>query len=169
MRTENLEMLFLEQMQDVRNVERQVFSALTRIGRGVSAKRLWQSLLRVVETTEQHRERLDRIFREIGPAHEDATICCPAVAERLRSAFPGAGPRASGAFAPEFARLTSREVEVLRMIAEGYANKQIAADLAISIKTVEKHRQHLMAKLDLHDTAGVTRYAISVGVVEAIA
>jgi DNA-binding NarL/FixJ family response regulator len=55
------------------------------------------------------------------------------------------------------------------LIAEGYANKQIAAELEISIKTVEKHRQHLMAKLDLHDTAGVTRYAISAGVVAAVA
>jgi DNA-binding NarL/FixJ family response regulator len=53
------------------------------------------------------------------------------------------------------------------LIAEGYANKQIAAELAISIKTVEKHRQRMMAKLDLHDTAGVTRFAISAGVVEA--
>jgi DNA-binding NarL/FixJ family response regulator len=68
-----------------------------------------------------------------------------------------------------YSRLTSREAEVLRLIAEGYANKQIAAELEISIKTVEKHRQHLMAKLDLHDTAGVTRYAVSAGVVAATA
>ena len=64
-------------------------------------------------------------------------------------------------------QLSSREEEVLQLIAEGKANKQIAAELEISIKTVEKHRQHLMEKLSIHDTAGLTRYAISTGVVES--
>ena len=64
-------------------------------------------------------------------------------------------------------KLTSREVEVLQEIAEGAANKQIAADLGISIKTVEKHRDHLMHKLDIHDTAGLTRYAIAAGIIES--
>lgn len=63
-------------------------------------------------------------------------------------------------------RLSSREVEVLQLIAEGEANKQIAAELGISIKTVEKHRDHLMQKLDIHDTASLTRYAISEGIIE---
>jgi DNA-binding NarL/FixJ family response regulator len=62
--------------------------------------------------------------------------------------------------------LSSREVEVLQLIAEGKANKQIAAELGISIKTVEKHRDHLMQKLDIHDTASLTRYAISEGIIE---
>jgi DNA-binding NarL/FixJ family response regulator len=64
-------------------------------------------------------------------------------------------------------RLTSRESEVLQLVAEGSANKQVAAELGISIKTVEKHRQHLMDKLNIHDTAGLTRYAISAGVIES--
>lgn len=64
-------------------------------------------------------------------------------------------------------RLTVREVEVLQLIAESFANKQIAATLAISIKTVEKHRERVMAKLDLHDVAGLTRFAIFTGLVEA--
>lgn len=63
-------------------------------------------------------------------------------------------------------RLTSRETEVLQLVAEGYANKQIAATLHISIKTVEKHRQQLMNKLHIHDIAGLTRYAIKHGVIE---
>jgi DNA-binding NarL/FixJ family response regulator len=62
--------------------------------------------------------------------------------------------------------LTSREQEVLQMVAEGHVNKQIAATLNLSIKTVEKHRQQLMDKLDVHDIAGLTRYAIAHGVVE---
>ena len=63
--------------------------------------------------------------------------------------------------------LTSREIEVLQLIAEGAVNKQIAATLSISPKTVEKHRAHLMQKLDIHDTAGLTRYAISTGIIES--
>jgi DNA-binding NarL/FixJ family response regulator len=62
--------------------------------------------------------------------------------------------------------LTSRESEVLQLIAEGKPNKQIAAELCISIKTVEKHRQQVMNKLHIHDVAGLTRYAISKGIVE---
>ncbi len=62
--------------------------------------------------------------------------------------------------------LTSRETEVLQLIAEGKANKQIAGELNISIKTVEKHRQHVMDKLDIHDIAGLTRYAIAKGIIE---
>jgi DNA-binding NarL/FixJ family response regulator len=62
--------------------------------------------------------------------------------------------------------LTEREVEVLQLIAEGNANKQTADKLGISIKTVEKHRQSVMNKLHIHDTAGLTRHAISAGLVE---
>jgi len=65
------------------------------------------------------------------------------------------------------AQLTSREAEVLQLIAEGLANKQIAAELSISIKTVEKHRQSLMDKLNVHDTAGLTRHAIAAGIIES--
>lgn len=81
---------------------------------------------------------------------------------RPRSELPGRKVR-DGAAA---GGLTSREVEVLQLIAEGKANKQAAAELGISIKTVEKHRDHLMRKLDIHDTAGLTRYAIAEGIIE---
>jgi DNA-binding NarL/FixJ family response regulator len=63
--------------------------------------------------------------------------------------------------------LTSREMEVLQLIAEGKANKETAVELGISIKTVEKHRGHLMDKLNIHDTAGLTRYAIATGIIES--
>jgi DNA-binding NarL/FixJ family response regulator len=62
--------------------------------------------------------------------------------------------------------LTSRESEVLERVAEGSANKEIAHELGISIKTVEKHRQHVMDKLDIHETAGLTRYAIGAGFIK---
>ena len=64
-------------------------------------------------------------------------------------------------------KLTSRETEVLQLIAEGMANKQTADELKISIKTVEKHRQALMDKLNIHDTAGLTRHAIASGIIES--
>jgi DNA-binding NarL/FixJ family response regulator len=66
---------------------------------------------------------------------------------------------------PRRVTLTSREMEVLQLVAEGHANKQIADLLSISIKTVEKHRQSLMAKLDIHETASLTRYAVSKSIV----
>jgi DNA-binding NarL/FixJ family response regulator len=62
--------------------------------------------------------------------------------------------------------LSTREMEVLQLIAEGKANKETADELNISVKTVEKHRQSLMDKLNIHDTAGLTRYAISMGIIE---
>jgi DNA-binding NarL/FixJ family response regulator len=52
-------------------------------------------------------------------------------------------------------------------VAGGSANKQIAAELGISVKTVEKHRHRLMAKLNIHETAGLTRYAIATRVIES--
>lgn len=169
MRTDTLATLFLEEMQDVHSVEQQIVDALNGIAKGVSVRGLSQAALRILETTEQHMARLDRIMDEIGPAHGDDTIFCPTVAARIRGVLGSATPKARGAATSDCSRLSPREVEVLRLIAEGYANKQIAVELAISIKTVEKHRQRMMAKLDLHDTAGVTRYAISAGVIEAVA
>jgi DNA-binding NarL/FixJ family response regulator len=64
-------------------------------------------------------------------------------------------------------RLSSREAEVLQLIAEGKPNKQVAAELGLSFKTVDKHRQHLMSKLNIHDIAGLTRYAIAEGIIES--
>ena len=75
-------------------------------------------------------------------------------------------PGGAGGRNPPPAHLTSREIEVLQLIAEGNANKQTAAELGIHLKTVEKHRGHLMEKLDIHHTAGLTRYAIRAGVIE---
>jgi len=61
--------------------------------------------------------------------------------------------------------LSQREREVLKLIAEGYKNKEIADDLCISIKTVEKHRSNLMKKLDLHNAAALTAFAMEKGLI----
>ncbi|HXF10834.1 MAG TPA: response regulator transcription factor [Desulfuromonadaceae bacterium] len=76
-------------------------------------------------------------------------------------------PTGHGVLKTKAVRLTSRELEVLQLIAEGKANKQTASELGVGLKTVEKHREHIMDKLDIHDTAGLTRYAISAGIIES--
>lgn len=62
--------------------------------------------------------------------------------------------------------LTSREREVLQLIAEGYTNKEMAEILSISIKTVQSHRGNLMAKLDIHDRGELIKYAIQKKIIE---
>ncbi|KPJ74226.1 MAG: LuxR family transcriptional regulator [Deltaproteobacteria bacterium SG8_13] len=66
--------------------------------------------------------------------------------------------------AEQTAELTQREREVLQLIAEGRATKEIASRLHISVKTVETHRKHIMEKLDLHTVAELTKYAIREGI-----
>jgi DNA-binding NarL/FixJ family response regulator len=61
--------------------------------------------------------------------------------------------------------LTHREREILKLIAEGYKNKEIADDLCISVKTVEKHRANIMEKLGLHNVQALTTFAIEKGLV----
>jgi DNA-binding NarL/FixJ family response regulator len=61
--------------------------------------------------------------------------------------------------------LTPREVEVLKLIAEGYKSKEIADYLSISINTVDKHRANLMRKLDLHNASALTHFALKEGLV----
>ena len=102
---------------------------------------------------------LEDLGTAIRSAHAGKCYLSPAISGRLRR-------RAGGTPTAAQATLSRREAEVLQLIAEGKANKQTAAELGISIKTVEKHRQSLMRKLDIHDVAGLTRYAIRVGSIE---
>jgi len=89
------------------------------------------------------------------------TYLSPRVSKRVVDHFverPAAG---------ETAELTERQREILRLIAEGHATKEIAHLLRISVKTVETHRTHLMQRLDIHDVAGLVRYAIRNGLISA--
>jgi two-component system, NarL family, response regulator NreC len=63
-------------------------------------------------------------------------------------------------------RVSRREKEILKLLAEGYTNKEIAGMLCISVKTVEKHRANIMAKLDTHNVAKLTALAVRRGLVE---
>jgi DNA-binding NarL/FixJ family response regulator len=90
----------------------------------------------------------------------------PQVSKRVRDHYQKPD-KVGGLMIKKATGMTSRELEVIQLVAEGQANKQVAAGLGISIKTVEKHRQHLMDKLNIHDTAGLTRYAIAQGIIES--
>lgn len=104
------------------------------------------------------------LVQAIREVHAGKKFFGPSIVKRLHEQAPGPGDRSRKA---HIAQISSREMEVLQLIAEGQANKQIALELDISIKTVEKHRQSVMNKLQIHDTAGLTRYAISAGIIES--
>jgi DNA-binding NarL/FixJ family response regulator len=74
------------------------------------------------------------------------------------------GPRLKGSARPSVS-LTHRQIEVLQLVAEGFANKEIADRLNISVKTVEFHRGRMMAKLGAHSVADLIRYAVQSGIV----
>jgi len=78
-----------------------------------------------------------------------------------------AQPAVTSPSAPAGSRLTRRETEVLQYIARGYTNRKIAEELSLSFRTINTHRANLMQKLDIHDTAGLVRYAITAGLVKA--
>ena len=94
------------------------------------------------------------------------TFFSPSISRRLQGRDPKSLPR-RGQLKKKINRLSPREMEVLQLIAEGKPNKQVAAELGVTFKTADKHRQHLMSKLDIHDIAGLTRYAISAGIIES--
>src|SRR6267143_3246111 len=106
------------------------------------------------------------LITAIREARRGNAFFSPAISKRLlenyREAFLGGVPVGT-----RTNRLTSREVEVLQLVAEGKVNKQIAIELCLSIKTVEKHRQNVMNKLNIHDVAGLTRHALSKGIIES--
>jgi DNA-binding NarL/FixJ family response regulator len=106
------------------------------------------------------------VCRAIREVQKGKIFFSPSISKRQDRLNPQSLNRA-GVLKNKMSELTSREMEVLQLIAEGKANKETASELCIGLKTVEKHREHLMEKLDIHDTAGLTRYAISAGVIES--
>jgi DNA-binding NarL/FixJ family response regulator len=107
------------------------------------------------------RSAADELLQAIRVVNEGKSFLSRLIAHRLRRQSRHAFLRSGNVGQP--CPLTSREVGVLQLIAEGLGNKQIADELDLSVKTVEKHRQSVMNKLDIHDVAGLTRYAISKG------
>jgi DNA-binding NarL/FixJ family response regulator len=105
------------------------------------------------------------LSQAIRDVHAGKTVFSPSISKRLANGSSGLRGK-PGSPRRSVPRLSPREREVLQLIAEGKANKQTASELGISIKTVEKHRQNLMTKLGIHDTAGLTRHAIDTGIIE---
>jgi DNA-binding NarL/FixJ family response regulator len=101
-------------------------------------------------------------IREVNKGHAFfGPFIAKLLPERERNSLDRAGRSK-----PRKNRLTSREMEVFQLIAEGKANKQIAAELGIGMKTVETHRERLMEKLNIHSIAGLTRLAVAMGIIE---
>lgn len=84
----------------------------------------------------------------------------PAISRAVVDAYLGQGGTSASP------SLTSREREVLQLIAEGKTTKEIAGILGLSVKTADSHRARLMKKLDIHETAGLVRYAIRRGLIQ---
>lgn len=103
---------------------------------------------------------LQKGFRIVA---EGGTYFSPDVANILREVMKNPETTAN----PIVDLLTTREREILQLIAESYSTKEIAERLKISVKTAENHRTNLMKKLDLHDVASLTRFAIEYGIIES--
>jgi DNA-binding NarL/FixJ family response regulator len=92
------------------------------------------------------------------------TYLSPGVSEKVVNGYLD-GRKSAVAKSP-WESLTAREREILKLIAEGKRNKDIASYLCVSVKTVEKHRSNLMSKLDLHNASELTSFAIARGLVQ---
>jgi DNA-binding NarL/FixJ family response regulator len=106
----------------------------------------------------------DDLVRAVREVQKGNAYFSPSISKRLSNSWQFFTENRAPNRANE--HLTTREAEILQLIAEGFANKQIADIIGISIKTVEKHRQAVMDKLGLHEVASLTRYAIQKGIVE---
>lgn len=102
---------------------------------------------------------LERALRAVSRGE---TFLCPAVCKHLAESC-----RRTGDAPSPLERLTPRQREVLQLVAEGHTTKAIARRLGLSVKTVEQYRAQLMEVLDIHDVAGLTRFAVRTGLVSA--
>lgn len=97
----------------------------------------------------------------VRAAHRGGLVLDPEVA---RAAMEEAGPKAPSEADP-YETLTDREKQVLKLVAEGLANKEVAEALGISVKTAMTHREHVMEKLGLHNRTELVRFALKKGVI----
>jgi DNA-binding NarL/FixJ family response regulator len=102
----------------------------------------------------------EELIRAIGSVFEGQ----PHFSEDIARAALNEFVRNGGKKEP-FAQLTGREREVLVLIAEGQSNKEIADKLGIGVRTIETHRERIMRRLNIHSVAGLTKYAISNGLI----
>jgi DNA-binding NarL/FixJ family response regulator len=98
----------------------------------------------------------------IRAVHRGGLVLDPEVA---RTAMEESGPGAGPGGADPYESLTDREKQVLKLVAEGKSNKEVAELLGISVKTAMSHRERMMEKLDLHNRTELVRYALKLGVI----
>ena len=102
----------------------------------------------------------DELLRAIETVHAGEPFFSEEIAKAALSEFVNSGGKKE-----PFSQLTSREREVLVLIAEGKSNKEIADKLGIGVRTIETHRERIMRRLNIHSVAGLTKYAIANGLI----
>jgi two-component system, NarL family, nitrate/nitrite response regulator NarL len=102
----------------------------------------------------------EELLRAIESVCDGEAFFAPQIAQAALREFVTSGGKKQ-----PFIQLTSREREVLALIAEGQSNKEVASRLGIGVRTIETHRERIMEKLDIHTIAGLTRFAIRNGVI----
>jgi DNA-binding NarL/FixJ family response regulator len=131
------------------------FQVLRLIAKGLHNREIAARIHRSIKTVEKHRQNLHTKLS----THEVAGLTRQALAmglmDKLRGSARGLGKAAK--------QLTPRELEVLKLVAQGSGNKWIASELGRSIKTVDHHRENIMKKLGIHEVASLTRLAFSIG------
>jgi DNA-binding NarL/FixJ family response regulator len=105
----------------------------------------------------------DELMVAIDSVLEGKTYISPGIADNVMEGYLEESKRLKTK--TDWDTVTQREREVLKLLAEGHLNKEIAEFLHISVKTVEKHRANIMNKLDLHNASALTAYAIEKGLV----
>ena len=100
----------------------------------------------------------DELIRAVKQVARGQSFFSPVAARLLSTQYVGEG--GGKEIEDNLHLLTEREVQVLRLIADGKTNKDIAVELTVSVNTVETHRKHIMEKLDLHNTAEIVRFAL---------
>ncbi|HZR18854.1 MAG TPA: LuxR C-terminal-related transcriptional regulator [Verrucomicrobiae bacterium] len=141
--------------QSARRLTGREIQVLRFIAKGLHNRQIAHRIQRSIKTVEKHRQSLHTKLS----THEVAGLTRHALAMGLM----GRSPRARRRLDDRAKLLTPRELEVLRLVAQGSGNKWIASELQRSIKTVDHHRENIMKKLGIHEVAGLTSYAVSLG------
>jgi len=109
---------------------------------------------------------IEELISAIHAVRRGEFYLSPPVSKSIIEDYIGGGRAIRRPVAARSQMLTTREREVLQLIAEGHTSKSIATHLSVSFKTIETHRSHIVQKLNIHNAAGLIRYAIQKGWVE---
>jgi len=101
---------------------------------------------------------MSELITAIRAVNQGFTFLSPSVSKMMVDKYKSASVKKEP--------ITARERQILQLIAEGHTNREIAKILFLSIRTVERHRAHIINKLNIHDVAGLTRYAIQKGLIQ---